>query len=305
LNIDKQKKTKKRKSGISQKSRTNIALVLLLTITILFLLLLIVIPEEKEIAEHTEKIESEPQQEVPADREEPEAFHGYMYLVIDDVGYNLEQLDRFLDLPVPITYAILPKLEYTDAAYQKILASGNEVILHQPMEPVGNQNPGPGALYIDMPAEIVRSTISENLMQMPEAVGVNNHMGSLATADKRLMEDMLGEIHGKNPELFFLDSRTTAESVAEDIADHVHIPHSRRNIFLDNISTAEAISTALEEAMEMVEAEGYTIMIGHVWSEELAATLALWYADMEERGYKFALLSRYFSEEVVHAGAGS
>ncbi len=228
---------------------------------------------------------------------------GTLYLVIDDVGYNIAQLERYLELPIPMTFALLPGLEHSQSAQERIAGSGSEMILHQPIEPVGDQDPGPGALYVGMQPEEMRRIINRNLDQLPKVIGVNNHMGSRGTADPQLMEALFSVLKGRN--LFFLDSRTTAETVAAEIAEKAGLPFSERNVFLDNIEEQIEIEKALKAALELSRRQGYAVMIGHVWSQELASTLALWYAELEEHGYQFARLSSFFAEEHVHAGNGN
>jgi hypothetical protein len=317
----------KKKKGLSQKNRIKAAYILLATIIVLVSLLLLVIPhqrtdrgrlsgekqyvredapridEEKPAEEKTTEEEKTAEEEKPAAELKPPPK--YLYLVIDDVGYSIEQLDSFLEIPVPMTFAILPSLEHTESAYRRILASGNEVMLHQPIEPLGDQNPGPGALYVNMQPQDIQRTVMDNLSQLPEAVGMNNHMGSKGTADFTLMKSTLEQMRRMNPKLFFLDSRTTSESVAEKVADDLLLPNTRRHVFLDNESSMEAIEASMEAALKTADEQGYVVMIGHVWCEELAAALALWYAEIEERGYEFAYMSSHFSEEVAHAGSGS
>ncbi|MFW5727326.1 MAG: divergent polysaccharide deacetylase family protein [Spirochaetia bacterium] len=228
---------------------------------------------------------------------------GTLYLVIDDVGYNLQQLQTYLQLPIPMTFALLPGLEYSRPAQEIIAKHGAEMILHQPIEPVGDQDPGPGALYVGMQPEELRRVVHRNLEQLPQVVGVNNHMGSRGTADPQLMEALFSVLKGRD--LFFLDSRTTAETVAARVARKTGLPFSERNVFLDNIEDQLEIEKALAAALEISRAQGYAVMIGHVWSRELASTLALWYAEIEEQGYQFARLSSFFAEEHVHAGNGN
>jgi hypothetical protein len=156
-----------------------------------------------------------------------------------------------------------------------------------------------------MQPQDIQRTVMDNLSQLPEAVGMNNHMGSKGTADFTLMKSTLEQMRRMNPKLFFLDSRTTSESVAEKVADDLLLPNTRRHVFLDNESSMEAIEASMEAALKTADEQGYVVMIGHVWCEELAAALALWYAEIEERGYEFAYMSSHFSEEVAHAGSGS
>lgn len=332
---------KKTKKPLSQKNRIRAAYILLAGIVLLVSLLLLVIPRQgkdlagqesvepyvqkeasgidEETADKVKPAGEKPEEVKPAYEEQSEETTDqedksaaevgtapkYLYLVIDDVGYSIEQLDSFLAIPVPMTFAILPGLESTESAYRKIMDSGGEVMLHQPIEPVGDQDPGPGALYVNMQPQEIQRTVMDNLSQLPDAVGMNNHMGSKGTADFELMKSTLEQLYRVNPKLFFLDSRTTSQSVAEKVAESLQLPSTRRHVFLDNESSREAIEASLEEALETADEQGYVVMIGHVWCEELAATLALWYAEIEERGYEFAYMSSHFTEEVAHAGDGS
>jgi len=297
----------------------------MITITVLLLALIVMIPRRAGIPEETQDAgerlsESYAPAEEPIDTREvpgtaettpeqtpetiPEPARGIIYLVIDDVGYNLGQLEQFLALPFPVTYAVLPQLDYTVSSYRRITDSGNEVILHQPFEPVGDQDPGPGALYVEMEPDRVRRTLVENLSQLPEAVGMNNHMGSKGTADERLLESVMIELKSRGKGFYFLDSRTTAETLVEKLAEKHRVLHSGRNVFLDNSPEPEDIREALEASLEIAEERGFVVMIGHVWSDELAEQLALWYEDVQRRGFVFAHLSSFFFEEAVHAGTG-
>jgi len=234
---------------------------------------------------------------------EPPAGGGKLYLVIDDVGYSLEQLDNYLDLAIPMTFALLPGLEFSRAAQEQIARSGEEMILHQPIEPLGDEDPGPGALYVGMQPEEMRKIVNKNLDQLPQVIGVNNHMGSKGTANPELMEALFSVLKGR--QLYFLDSRTTAETVGNAVAEKLGLPFSERNVFLDNIEDSAEIELALSRALELAHSQGYAVMIGHVWSRELASTLSLWYGKIENRGYEFVHLSSFFAEEHVHAGNGN
>ncbi len=228
---------------------------------------------------------------------------GTLYLVIDDVGYSAEQIDNFLNLPIPMTFALLPGLELSEYAQERIAEAGEEMILHQPIEPIGGQDPGPGALFVGMDPEDMRRIVNKNLDQLPKVIGVNNHMGSKGTANPQLMQALFSVLKGRH--LYFLDSRTTAETVAPHIADQMGLPFSERNVFLDNSRDYLEIEKALKKALEISRTQGYAVMIGHVWCEELASTLALWYGEIEGQGYRFSHLSSFFTEEQVHASNGN
>ncbi len=111
-----------------------------------------------------------------------------LVFIIDDAGYSMKQLEAFLRLPFPLTIAVLPGLPYSVMAAQAVRAAGKELILHQPMQALGGQNPGPGAILLGMGKAEIEETVEANLKTVPGAIGMNNHMGSAATTDLGIME---------------------------------------------------------------------------------------------------------------------
>ena len=219
-------------------------------------------------------------------------------LVIDDVGYNLYQLEPFLEVDIPMTMAVLPKLAYSAEAATKSIDAGKEVILHLPLEAIGGGNPGPGTIAVSDDDDRVLRTFEENLLSVPGAVGANNHMGSRATGDERVMNLILKRIREQG--LFFLDSRTTADSVVASVAERLNVPYAERHVFLDNEQDADSIKKALELAAEIAASNGYAVVIGHVWTDALPGILASSAAALRDAGFEFVSLSDILS--VRHAG---
>ena len=228
---------------------------------------------------------------------------GVLYIVIDDVGNSMKDLEPFLKLDIPMTFAVLPERTYTVKAAKALHAAGKEVILHQPMEPEGEQNPGEGAIYAGMEADEVSRILEDHIRENPYAVGMNNHMGSKATADRKVMEAVLGFAKEKN--LYYLDSYTTGSSVGKAVADTVKLDFAWRNsMFLDNDRSRESILEALRTGMEIAEKRGHAVMIGHVMSNELAELLLEMYPELLEEGYSFREVSDLFMENMTDAGSG-
>ena len=165
------------------------------------------------------------------------------------------------------------------------VALGHDLIVHQPMEALGGSNPGPGAVYTAFEEHQIRRVVRGNLRDFPDAIGVNNHMGSKATSDERVMSAVVDVV--ANRSLFFLDSRTTHTSVAAAIAGNAGLPPLQRDVFLDNVRTEAAISDQLDVALEIADAKGYAVMIGHVTSPELARVLIDRYDAIVADGYTF------------------
>jgi polysaccharide deacetylase 2 family uncharacterized protein YibQ len=215
--------------------------------------------------------------------------------VIDDVGNNLEDLEPFLRFPGPLTLAVLPGLPNSAEAARRIRAAGKELFLHQPMEALGEQNPGPGAVYTGMSQEEIRVVVKRNLDEIGPAAGMNNHQGSKATMDAELMETVLALCREEG--IYFLDSRTTADTVVPQLAERMGIRIGERDVFLDNIPERASMIRYVEDGLERAEQRGSAVMIGHIWSSELAEILEALYPDFIARGYSLATLSRLLAEK--------
>ncbi len=219
-------------------------------------------------------------------------IRGTLYFVIDDVGNNLFQLKPFLKLPMNLTFAVLPGLKYTKQCVELIKAAGKDYIIHQPMEALGGQNPGPGALFVGMNQEQVRTIVINNLKDYNGVRGMNNHMGSAGTSDPELMNYLFNVL--KEQGMFFLDSKTTAESVGLETAKIVGIPYAERSIFLDNSKEKQSILDAVESGLNVSEKKGHAVMIGHIWTEELADILLELYPSLLENNYVLNNLTELF-----------
>jgi uncharacterized protein len=215
--------------------------------------------------------------------------------IIDDAGYSMSQLKAFLRLPFPITVAVLPGLPNSVKAARAVRAAGKELILHQPMQAIGGQNPGPGAIRLGMGREEIEGIVEANLATVPGAVGINNHMGSAATADLAVMEAVAAV--AKKRGIYYLDSRTTSESSVPVAARREGISYWERDVFLDNTPDRASIIRAVEDGKKRSVKNKPAIMIGHVWSAELAQTLTDLYPQLVSEGYSLSTISRFMVQE--------
>ncbi|PKN67359.1 MAG: hypothetical protein CVU57_03175 [Deltaproteobacteria bacterium HGW-Deltaproteobacteria-15] len=191
-------------------------------------------------------------------------------LIIDDIGFSIPRARQFLDLDVPITFSILPRLHHSHELADEIHRQGHEIMLHQPMEPYDRfLNPGPGALFVgDDEAKIAR-IMTENLSELPHAYGVNNHMGSRFTACQRETSDALGVLRGSG--LFFVDSLTSGRSVVGETARRLKVPAASRHLFLDHYLGEEPTLFALDRLRICALKRGSAIGIGHPFPETARA----------------------------------
>lgn len=214
-----------------------------------------------------------------------------LVFVFDDGGQNLYDLQKFLELPFPITIAVLPKLKYSVESAKRVRNSGHELILHQPMQAINRSvNPGPGAITPEMTEEEVRKMLLSNINEIGPIAGMNNHEGSAITADIGKMEVILKT--ASDCGIFFLDSRTNVKTVVPLVAKEMGYNYYERNIFLDNEKTRENALMELKKGLDIANKKGSAVMIGHVWSADfLPAFLKDLYPELVKNGYKFSVVS--------------
>ncbi len=186
----------------------------------------------------------------------------WLALIIDDLGYDPAAADVLFALPFPLTVSVLPNLPHSAQIAEEAQRRGYQVMLHLPMEPgPGDSKPEPVELRSGMSQEDVTRTLAAMLETVPGAVGANNHQGSRATADPQLMAETMTALRDRG--LFFVDSRTTTETVAYDEAERVGLRAAYRNVFLDDVPDREAIRRELERAARLAQQQGWSIAIGH------------------------------------------
>ncbi|UTC86855.1 divergent polysaccharide deacetylase family protein [Treponema denticola] len=216
---------------------------------------------------------------------------GKLIFVFDDAGHNLEQLQYFLDLPFPCTIAVLPKLPNSRETARRIRAAGKELILHQPMQALNpNINPGDGAVKPGMNREEIKKIVASNVEEIGPIAGMNNHEGSLITSDEKAMEAVLELCREKN--IYFLDSRTSSKSVVPQVAKKLNMNIWERAVFLDNKKDKAYMKKQIIEGLEIASQRGEAIMIGHVFTVDLAILLKEMYSDLTQEGYIFSTISK-------------
>lgn len=244
------------------------------------------IVEKKETVEKQKPVKQENKFNLPKAKN-----NATLVFVFDDGGQNLYDLQKFLELPFPITIAVLPKLKYSVESAKRVRNSGHELILHQPMQAINRSvNPGPGAITPEMTEEEVRKMLLSNINEIGPIAGMNNHEGSAITADIAKMEVILKT--ASDCGIFFLDSRTNVKTVVPLVAKEMGYNYYERNIFLDNEKTRENALMELKKGLDIANKKGSAVMIGHVWSADfLPAFLKELYPELVKNGYKFSVVS--------------
>ena len=184
-------------------------------------------------------------------------------IIIDDIGGDMQALDGVLALGAPVAVAVLPRLRHSEDSARRAQKAGREVLLHIPMQPKGEsmRGVGPGALVEGMDEGSVKRTVADDLATVPGAVGVNNHMGSEVTADRRMMDALMGEIRAHG--LYFIDSKTSADSVAYGTAVKEGVRAGARKVFLDASDDPADIRRQMGRLVSLAKRDGSAIAIGH------------------------------------------
>lgn len=194
-------------------------------------------------------------------------------ILIDDLGYDLQEVTQLLALQEPLTFAILPGERYSKVIAEKVTKAGYEVILHQPMEPLDypKTNPGKRAILMKMTSAEVRVMMLKNINDIPFVAGVNNHMGSKLTENEPKMREIVSILKEYN--LFFVDSRTSGKSVAYKTAKKMGLRTTYNQVFLDNKKDLEYIKKQLDLVAKIAVKKGRVVAIGHCGRKETLLAL--------------------------------
>ncbi len=250
-------------------------------------------PENKTVAQEKKSSSASQTQPPLPDFNFPQAQNtAKLVFVFDDGGQNLDHLEKFLVLPFPVTVAVLPQIAKSVESAKRVRQSGNELMLHQPMQSVDLKiNPGPGAILPSMSEEEIISQLFTNISQIGPVAGFNNHEGSAITADAEKMAVVLR--FASEEGIYFLDSRTNVETKVPYVASQMGYGYYERNIFLDNIKTEQNALNELKKGLTIANSKGYVIMIGHIWSADfLPDFLQKVYPELVKKGYKFTTVSQ-------------
>lgn len=218
----------------------------------------------------------------------PTLVEGKITIVIDDWGYNLNNLHILERIKYPLTISILPNLKFSKAIAEEVHRQGRQIILHLPMQPHEKVRLEQDTIMIFMDEPTIIDIIDKNLADIPYVSGVSNHMGSKATEDLKTMGIIFKELKKRN--LYFLDSLVSPKSVCSDLSKTMHIMFAQRDVFLDNKKEPEYIRKQIHRLKTKARIYGQAIGIGHdrkITLEILREVMP----NIEEEGYKFVFVS--------------
>jgi polysaccharide deacetylase 2 family uncharacterized protein YibQ len=209
-------------------------------------------------------------------------------IVVDDAGYDLDRVLELLNLRRSITISIFPQLRYSRQIAEVAHDMGYEVMMHLPMDSGKNLRRNPGHITGEMSDEEMYRVIEEDLQSIPYVKGVNNHQGSMMTSDREAMVRVLNYLGEKK--LFFIDSRTTSETVAYQTAKDLGVPTAENNVFLDNEKDVEYIKERILLLIEEAKQNGKSVGICHVHPETTKALYEM-FPVIEQEGIKLVFAS--------------
>lgn len=206
-------------------------------------------------------------------------------IIIDDCGYSLPRDLVFLKLPVPITMSILPMTPHGKQVAADAVAAGKAVMLHIPMEPMSSTaHPGPGEITTEMTDGQIDTQLNADIASLPPLPGANNHMGSKASSDPRVMRDVIDIL--KRDDMFFIDSMTAMTSVGATTAHDLGVPTAQRDVFLDDEVNVPYIEGQIRQLEATARKNGEAIAIGHPFPATFQA-LETMVPQMRAAGFDF------------------
>lgn len=218
--------------------------------------------------------------------------HAKLAIIIDDLGYDRETAETLFQMPFPLTVSVLPHLPHSAEIAEEAARRGYQVMLHLPIEANEDAKAESVELRPGMQADQVTHVVQQMLETVPQAVGVNNHQGSLGTSDAGLMNAIMPALHERD--LFFIDSRTASTTVAYAAARQAHVPTASRDVFLDDSQDPADIRRQLEAAVRDAKLHGSAIAIGHPHPATLQV-LSEVLPQLQREG-----VSLVFASQVVH-----
>ena len=216
-----------------------------------------------------------------------------LVFIIDDGGYDTYNLKLYTSLPFPIAIAVLPKLAHSKDCAAIVRNSGQELMLHQPMQAQNLKlNPGAGAILPDMSLSEVYKQVSENIAEIGPIKGLNNHEGSLITCDVMKIGAVLDAVLDNG--IFFVDSRTSAQTKAPQAALERDMKILERDVFIDDIISKDEMLAQIYRGLGIANKNGKVIMIGHVdkSAKILPQLLNDMYPYLKQKGYRIAFPSQ-------------
>ena len=227
------------------------------------------------------------------------SYAGQVAIVIDDIGYHARDLQA-ITLPGEVSYSILPHTPFAKRFATQAELANKELLLHVPMQASSGKELGPGAITQDMNKAELQYTLEKALDDLPQVKGINNHMGSYLTQKIKPMSWTMEILKERN--LYFLDSKTTQKSQAQNMANLFGVNNISRHVFLDNIPSEKQMTFRLNQLIRLAKKNDYAIAIAHPYPETLAF-LDKHIPTLKDQGIELVPLSRLVNKKYIRLAA--
>ncbi|MDP8203494.1 MAG: divergent polysaccharide deacetylase family protein [Candidatus Tenebribacter mawsonii] len=221
-------------------------------------------------------------------------------IVVDDFGIgNNKLLDDFCSLDSNVTFAILPDQKFSKHIMNKAAETGHESMIHIPMEPISypKDNPGANAIYVHLSEKEIKRRMENYIKQFPLCVGANNHMGSFATTDEKVMRTVLQVLKDHN--LYFVDSRTSQSSIAYDVAKRMMIPTCVNQFFLDTPSiTEKTLAKKIKQIRYLAKDRDKILVITHCATQDRYEFLREFIKEINKLDFELVPVSELFKSKL-------
>lgn len=220
-----------------------------------------------------------------------------LMIIIDDFGNNLKGSKEMLSLEIPLNIAVMPFLDSSSEDAELAYKNGHEVLVHLPLEPKSGKASwlGPKPVMTNLSDEEIRKIVLEAIESVPHAKGMNNHTGSKATEDERVMRVVLEVCKEKG--LYFIDSKTSHQSVVGKIAQEINLPYLENQLFFDHEYSKQYMTKQAERLLIKLKEKPFMIAIGHVGiaGDKMHQTLVE-YSDRFKENATMMTVSQYLEQ---------
>lgn len=216
-----------------------------------------------------------------------------LFVVLDDAGMNLASVQVLEKFNGDYTVAIIPRLQESKNIASYLYNKQIAYLVHLPMEPIGESYAGDYALSTQASEDELHNLIHYNLIDFDNFLGINNHMGSMATTDERVVDILLQFLQNNLDKMIILDSRTTEFTKLATRAIEMNFLTAIRDVFIDNFNDVLYIKNQIREGVTIAQKRGYAVLIGHVTKSETLQALIEMYDEVSEQGGSFHSIRDY------------
>jgi len=191
--------------------------------------------------------------------------------VIDDTGNIRDRLPYWTAIDAPLTFAVMPYPPLSKELADKLYLNGYDIFMHTPTDNMPpNSFAGTGQLATGMSRQTVFQTLDKDILNVPHAIGMNNHMGGRGCDQLDLMTYEVEWAKSKG--LVVVDSASSVASKVTKACLALGLPKRLNEVFIDHQNEPDYIRKAMRELASYAKKNGTAIGICH-WHRPNTATV--------------------------------